>query len=305
MATAVATQPANGAAAPQRKSLIATMAARYDLEPQKFLNSVKATAFSGKGTEEEFIAFLVVADQYGLNPFTKEIFAFPKRGGGISNVVSVDGWANIINSHPQMDGVEFFDDLDEQKNLISVTCKIYRKDRSHPTECTEYMAECRRGGDTPWATWPRRMLRHKALIQCARYAFGFSGIVDQDEAERGEVVNAVAVGPVHAKAKPSPANALLNAPKPEPERQESVEADPVYDAEPVQEITEEPQGMTEDEKILIGAQEGFDSAPTVLAANAHYNGLATKHPHLTMEFQAMRERRHAEIKGSRGENSNK
>jgi hypothetical protein len=28
------------------------------------------------------------------------------------------------------------------------------------------------------------MLRHKALIQCARYAFGFSGIIEQDEAER-------------------------------------------------------------------------------------------------------------------------
>jgi hypothetical protein len=28
------------------------------------------------------------------------------------------------------------------------------------------------------------MLRHKALIQCARLAFGYGGIYDQDEAER-------------------------------------------------------------------------------------------------------------------------
>jgi hypothetical protein len=28
------------------------------------------------------------------------------------------------------------------------------------------------------------MLRHKAMIQCARLAFGFAGIFDQDEAER-------------------------------------------------------------------------------------------------------------------------
>jgi hypothetical protein len=28
------------------------------------------------------------------------------------------------------------------------------------------------------------MLRHKAMIQCARMAFGFGGIFDQDEAER-------------------------------------------------------------------------------------------------------------------------
>ncbi len=29
-----------------------------------------------------------------------------------------------------------------------------------------------------------RMLRHKALIQAARYAFGFSGVMDEDEADR-------------------------------------------------------------------------------------------------------------------------
>ena len=28
------------------------------------------------------------------------------------------------------------------------------------------------------------MLRHKAMIQCARLAFGFGGIFDQDEADR-------------------------------------------------------------------------------------------------------------------------
>ena len=28
------------------------------------------------------------------------------------------------------------------------------------------------------------MLRHKAMIQCARLAFGYAGIYDQDEAER-------------------------------------------------------------------------------------------------------------------------
>jgi len=43
-------------------------------------------------------------------------------------------------------------------------------------------------------------LRHKALIQAARLAFGFSGIYDQDEAER--IVSA-RVGPAaYAKASP-------------------------------------------------------------------------------------------------------
>ena len=53
------------------------------------------------------------------------------------------------------------------------------------TECiTEWMTECRRPGVKPWESHPYRMLRHKAMIQCARIAFGFGGIFDADEAER-------------------------------------------------------------------------------------------------------------------------
>ncbi len=57
------------------------------------------------------------------------------------------------------------------------------KDRKHPVKVTEYMAECKRPTQ-PWQSHPKRMLRHKATIQCARLAFGFVGIYEQDEAER-------------------------------------------------------------------------------------------------------------------------
>lgn len=139
---------------------------------------LKATAFKGPATDAQLIALMVVAQQYSLNPFTKELYAFPDRNNGIVPVVGVDGWSRIINSHPQFDGLDFLQDE------ISCTCTIYRKDRNHPVKVTEYMAECRRDGVGPWKSHPYRMLRHKALIQCARLAFGFVGIFDQDEAER-------------------------------------------------------------------------------------------------------------------------
>lgn len=181
MSTAVATiEP--------KRSMIADMALRYNMEPKAFSDTLRGTVVPKNATNEEFAAFLMVAREYNLNPITKEIFAFPKQGGGIQPIVSVDGWANLINSHPQCDGVEFTDDLNDKGDLVSITCKIFRKDRSHPTCATEYMSECKRDTST-WKQWPRRMLRHKALIQAARYAFGFAGVVDQDEAERfgGEV----------------------------------------------------------------------------------------------------------------------
>ena len=117
-------------------------------------------------------ALLIVAGQYKLNPWTKEIYAFPDKGG-IVPVVGVDGWSRIINSNPQFDGMDFEQDAD------SCTCTIYRKDRAHPIRVTEYLSECKRGTG-PWGSHPRRMLRHKSMIQCARLAFGYSGIYDQD-----------------------------------------------------------------------------------------------------------------------------
>lgn len=134
-------------------------------------------------TQEQFVSFISVANEYKLNPLTKEIYAFPSKGGGIQPIVSIDGWLKIINQHPDFDGMEFKDNADDNGELISITCRIYRKGRSHPTEMTEYMSECSRPTDT-WKQWPSRMLRHKATIQAARYAFGLSGIIDPDEAER-------------------------------------------------------------------------------------------------------------------------
>ena len=138
---------------------------------------LKATAFKGQVSDAQMAALMVVANQYALNPFTKELFAFPDKNNGIVPVVGVDGWSRIINSHPQFDGMEFEQDAE------SCTCVIYRKDRGRPIKVTEWMSECKRGTG-PWQSHPRRMLRHKAMIQCARLAFGYGGIYDQDEAER-------------------------------------------------------------------------------------------------------------------------
>ena len=161
--------------------LLNKFAQRYEMgaTPAEVANTLKQTCFKGQVSDAQMVALLIVADQYKLNPFTKELYAFPDKNNGIVPVVGVDGWARIINENPQFDGMEFAASADGSE----CTCKIYRKDRSHPTSATEYIAECKRNTQ-PWQSHPRRMLRHKAMIQCARLAFGFAGIYDQDEAER-------------------------------------------------------------------------------------------------------------------------
>lgn len=157
-------------------SLSTRMAERFGVDPNEMMQTLKATAFKGQVTDAQMQALLIVADQHGLNPWTKEIYAFPDKGG-IVPVVGVDGWARIINENKQFDGMDFEQDAE------SCTCIIHRKDRSHPIKVTEWLSECRR--DTqPWKSHPKRMLRHKAMIQCARLAFGFTGIYDEDEAQR-------------------------------------------------------------------------------------------------------------------------
>lgn len=171
----------------QPRSVLMDMATRYGMEPQAFEATVRATCMPpGKERDvsrEQFAAFLMVAREYDLNPVTKEIYAFPTRGGGIQPIVSIDGWMSMVNDHPAFDGMEFEDHLDADGRLTAVTCRMFRKDRSRPISVIEYMAECRRSTDV-WKQWPARMLRHKAAIQCARYAFGFSGIMEPDEYDR-------------------------------------------------------------------------------------------------------------------------
>jgi len=155
------------------------------MEAAPFRNAVRSVCFPAKSniSDAQEAAFYIVCNEYGLNPILKEIYAFPTGGGGIQPIVGVDGWSRMMNDHPAYDGLSFNDHVDDKGNVVSITCEIYRKDRTNPISATEYMAECKRNTD-PWKQWPRRMLRHKAMIQAARYAFGFSGIMEPDEFDR-------------------------------------------------------------------------------------------------------------------------
>lgn len=177
-----------------KPSLLSKIASRYSVSPDKLMVALKQTAFRQRDnkpvTDEQMMALMIVADQYELNPFTREIFAFPDNNG-IVPVVSVDGWSRIINEHPKLDGIEFkySDEIVEHKGKKAhewIECHISRKDRAKPIIIREFFDEVVRelNYKTPWDTHPNRMHRHKTLIQCARIAFGFAGIYDEDEAHR-------------------------------------------------------------------------------------------------------------------------
>jgi phage recombination protein Bet len=262
------------AAAPQKASALAVMAGKYNVEPCKLLDTLKNTVFKN-ATNDELLALVVVSNEYGLNPLTKEIYAFPAKGGGIVPVVSIDGWIRMMNDHPQFDGIDYQFEHDEQGRLIACTSIIYRKDRSHPTRVTEYLAECKRNTE-PWKM-ERRMLRHKATIQGARVAFGFSGITDEDEAAATPgLANARDVTPARsvpidpfAEVPAEPAAPVVEAEVVD----QPAEADPMDDGQLVDFLDmvqgcEDAASLT---KLVTAANAGFQDAKQTIAKRAINN----------------------------------
>ncbi|MEH8905521.1 recombinase RecT, partial [Klebsiella pneumoniae] len=69
------------------KHLVTRIAERFGVDHRKFYDTLKATAFKQRDgsapTDEQMMTLLIVAEQYGLNPFTREIYAFHDKQNGI------------------------------------------------------------------------------------------------------------------------------------------------------------------------------------------------------------------------------
>ena len=140
-----------------KPSALAIMAERCSGDPAKLHATLKNTCFKG-ASDEELLALVVVANTYGLNPMLKELYAFSSNGS-IAPMVSIDGWLKIITRQPNYNGM----DVAVSKDGEEATCTIHLKDRDHPTVITEYLSECKKNS-TPWKQFPKRMLRHKAIM---------------------------------------------------------------------------------------------------------------------------------------------
>lgn len=183
-----------------RQLLIAEFANRLGVEPEKLLITLKATCFKlpkdkPEITNEQMMALLIVAKEHNLNPFTKEIYAYPDKAGGIVPVIGIDGMIRKMNEHPQTDGIEFeFSDeiirMDDKSQECPAICigTLYRKDRKFPIKIRAKLREVyvapRGGFNGPWQTHTERMLMIKTGWQLIRWGIGFANIYDEDEAKQ-------------------------------------------------------------------------------------------------------------------------
>ncbi len=175
----------------QTLSIVDRSVLRSGLSYDSFVRLIIESALSRLSiwTQADLDRLLLLAERLGLDPLNNEIYAtevMPESGKKlrIIYVVGVDGWSKIINSHPQFDGMNFLESAPGDDELpLYIECTIFRKDRKVATSVREYMYEAHTSQGA-WLTHPRRMLRHKAMVQCARICFGLSGIYEPDEAIR-------------------------------------------------------------------------------------------------------------------------
>jgi len=176
-----------------KPALVEIFAERYHVDPKEIVSTLIGTAFKVKANEppatrEEILALLVVANEYHLNPFIREIYAFRGKGGGIVPIIGVDGWVRIVERQPTYQGEEMRCGFDETPGPDGTPlgfyyeCFIHRSDRKFPISRRQYYRENFRDTDN-WRGMPTRMLQHRAYIQSARAAFGLGGIFDEDEGE--------------------------------------------------------------------------------------------------------------------------
>jgi len=137
-----------------------------DYNNAQMIHTLKATVAQGLN-EPEFRLFAEHCKSTGLNPFKKEVWAI-KAGGRLQVMTGINGFLAIANNHPQFDGMET--EVDNDENPTRAVCRVYRKDRSIPSEGVALMKEY--GGQTPiWRKMPRVMLTKVAKSIALREAF--------------------------------------------------------------------------------------------------------------------------------------
>jgi hypothetical protein len=112
--------------------------------------------------------------EYKLNPRADELDLVQFEEGHWQVFITVNGWAKLINAHPAFCGIEFSEASELEEGVpLWMGCAIYRTDRVKPIEVKEYFNEMKTE-HAAWQQMPRRMLRHRAMQQCARLAFGIT-----------------------------------------------------------------------------------------------------------------------------------
>jgi hypothetical protein len=136
---------------------------------------LKETVCKG-ATDAQFKMFVEVCKATGLNPLLKEIYFVPNVGV----MAGRDGYLRVANEHAMFDGMETLVDRDENGIPIKATCRVWRKDRSHPITTEAYYNEYRKDSQV-WRTYKSAMIGKVAEVLALKRSFSINGVVTEEE----------------------------------------------------------------------------------------------------------------------------
>lgn len=118
--------------------------------------------------------FMAVCVQQNLNPFKREIYAV-NYNSKMNIIVGYEVYLKRAEMCPTFDGYDT--EFVTEANDLACICRVYRKDRNHPT-CSKVFLKEYTSGKNLWGTKPKCMLEKVAIATAFRRCFpnDFNGI---------------------------------------------------------------------------------------------------------------------------------
>jgi len=157
----------------------------YEIKLSKSI--VRSTLLRGADgvTDEEIVSFIALCKFNQLNPFIRESFLVKYKNAPAQMIVSKDAFLKRADMCPNYDGfdagvivVTNDGKIVERdgafvvpgEKLVGGWCKVYRKDRTHPTIAKVNLAEYDKN-QSVWAEKKSTMIAKVAKVQALREAF--------------------------------------------------------------------------------------------------------------------------------------
>jgi len=159
-----------------------------------------------KATDDEFALFMDIVKQSGLNPLTGEVWCVKYGTAPAQIFVGKDGYVKRASGFDVYDGYDdgYYDENGAEfkapvpgKKIIGAWCKVYRKDRSKPTQSYVLLSEYDKH-QSNWKSMPLFMIKKVAVAQAHRSAFlsNFAGTYDESEQWKDErIVETISMEP--------------------------------------------------------------------------------------------------------------
>ena len=178
----------------------------YEIKLSKQI--VRDTLLRGQDgvTDDEIVSFIAICKFNQLNPFIKEAYLVKYKNAPAQMIVSKDAFFKRADNCPNYDGFDagvIVTDKDGNvlekdgcfvasgDKLVGGWCKVYRKDRTHPTIARVTLSEYDKG-QSVWNEKKSTMIVKVAKVQALREAFPnqLSQLYTQEEYADAEIVDA-------------------------------------------------------------------------------------------------------------------